>query len=177
MPGAIVKRPVMTETLPPMVVVVEPTPELERTVERLTQVGDLQPLLYAATGDLEEITSKAINALASTNNPPEVFRRDDGLCKLRNGRIVAMTDTRLREVLARKIGWFIKKKGEVVDGRPPADLPSNINAKEHTVFPPLVRVVHCPVFAADGTIQTTPGYHAASMTWYEPQGFTMPEVP
>jgi putative DNA primase/helicase len=51
-------------------------------------------------------------------------------------------------------------------------------ARPNPPLPPLTRVVEVPVFARDGTLQTTPGYHPASATFLDlPPGLRIPEVP
>jgi hypothetical protein len=54
----------------------------------------------------------------------------------------------------------------------------NVLAEPSFPFPILSRIVMVPVFAADGSLQIEPGYHAASRMLYEPEeGFTMPPLP
>jgi hypothetical protein len=61
--------------------------------------------------------------------------------------------------------------------RPPADVPRDILATPDPPLPILRRIVEVPVFAPDATLQTTPGYHAGSRTYFSPPpGFTLPPV-
>lgn len=75
---------------------------------------------------------------------------------------------------------FIRRSrgGGIVDVPPPNGLIRHLLATPNPPLPPLVRIVQAPVFAADGTLQTDPGYHAASRTFFAPRpGFTVPDVP
>jgi hypothetical protein len=59
------------------------------------------------------------------------------------------------------------------DQRPVATRPDGIRAKRV-----LRRIVEVTVFAPDGSLQTAPGYHAGSRTYYAPHhGFTLSLVP
>ena len=66
----------------------------------------------------------------------------------------------------------------IEDAKPPLDVVRDMLATPEPPLPPLVRITESPVFAADGSLQTMPGYHRASKTYYAPtRGFTVPDVP
>ncbi len=61
---------------------------------------------------------------------------------------------------------------------PPTPVIRDMLATPEPELPPLLRIVQVPVFAPDGTLQTTKGYHSASRTFFAPpKGFTLAEVP
>jgi hypothetical protein len=142
--------------------------------------------LDAAREDLATITPDAIEALRASNEPPRLFRygaparieRDD------NGApfVRELTRERMRHELARSIRWFRNKKvGDTVqqvDALPPKAVVEDVLATPELPLPILLRVVEAPIFAADGTLHSSPGYHPATRAFYIPgPGFNVPEIP
>lgn len=109
---------------------------------------------------------------------PGRIERDD-----HNEPIVQLVEAdRMQHILARVAYWTKEitygDDFEVVDAMPPKDVVTDVLATADMPLPVLVRIVEAPVFARDGTLQTTPGYHPASRTLYVPQpGFCVPDVP
>jgi hypothetical protein len=146
------------------------------------------PCIAANQSDLCAVTAEAWEAIQQANAPtPQFSRRGGVLIRLErddDGQVfpAELTADRMRHALARIAVWYVLDKNE--DGeemvrrvRPPADVPRDILATPDPPLPILRRIVEVPVFAPDGTLQTTPGYHAGSRTYFSPQpGFTLPPV-
>jgi hypothetical protein len=58
------------------------------------------------------------------------------------------------------------------------DVVRDMLATPNPPLPPLTRIVEAPVFAKDGTLLTTPGYHRGAHTYFAPApGFVVPSIP
>ncbi len=142
------------------------------------------PPINADDGDLKRVSAQAWSALMAANEPPKWFRcggmamrietSDDGAPVMRE-----ITQDRLRHILARAAWWFsTNKKGDTFAAHPPMPVVRDLLATPDMALPILNRVVEAPVFAPNGELQTLPGYHSASRTYYAPAtGFTVQEVP
>jgi len=142
------------------------------------------PWINADNNDLKAVTEETWGAFQGANKPPKWFRRggvsvriesdDDSRPILRDINL-----DRMRHILARIAVWYIKnKKGELVPALPPLHVAKDLLATPDIPLPIVNRMVESPVFAPDGTLETAPGYHAASRTYYAPApGFTVPAVP
>ena len=132
---------------------------------------------------LKRATASAWAAVQSGNVPAKWFRcggiatrielNDDG-----NPIIRELTQDRLRHLVAR-VAFFCRKnnKEEIVPDFPPMDIVRDMLASPDISLPILTRIVEAPVFAPDGQIQTLPGYHPGSRTYYAPAaGFVVPPV-
>src|SRR5262249_47687913 len=88
----------------------------------------------------------------------------------------------MRYHLARAAQWIEWKRvgGDFRERMtaPPRDIVADTLATPNQPLPVLSRIVESPVFAQDGTLQTSPGFHPASQTYYSPTaGFTVRDVP
>src|SRR5262249_23219991 len=132
------------------------------------------PTIDATERELKIITPQAWEALIAANKPERLFRHaglpsrieygDDG------GPIVHQpTKDRLRYELARAANWEATvERGDSLITKlvhPPALVVEDVLATPDPPLPILQRIVEAPVFAPDGTLQTTPGYHRASRTY------------
>jgi hypothetical protein len=93
-----------------------------------------------------------------------------------------INENRLRHILARVARWIkvrtVGGEAHVVDAMPPVNVVRDLLATPDMRLPVLSRLVEAPVFAPDGTLQTKPGYHSASRTYYVPAtGLNIPKVP
>lgn len=127
---------------------------------------------------LHDTTREAITALAVTNDPPVIFQRMDVLAEARTAGVAELTRDRLRYRLGEKADWYRPTKDAAVPVAPPDDVVKNVAVAEDLwPFPVLDRIVTTPVFAADGSLRTEPGYHPASRSLYvPPQGLDVPPV-
>jgi putative DNA primase/helicase len=150
------------------------------------------PWIDAAEGDLRIVTSEAWTAIQQANeSSPQFFRHGGIPIRLElddDGTLFPCTLTadRLRHVLARVANWYRDCRVKDGDGAgesvrvivpPPKDVVRDVLATPEPRLPVLRRIVEAPVFAPDGTLQTTPGYHPRSRTYYAPRkGFSLPPV-
>ncbi|MBI4376731.1 MAG: hypothetical protein HY549_09815 [Elusimicrobia bacterium] len=144
---------------------------------------DDRPVLRSDDRDLKYISAQAWAALKRFNDPPRHFRYGDVPVRIeRDDNQFAMTreltQDRVRFLLARAARWFRKaKSGDLVPDYPPVPVVRDMLATPEPPLPCLIRVVESPVFAPDGRLQTEPGYHPASKTYYAPaEGFCVPTV-
>jgi len=140
--------------------------------------------IYVDTDFLMAV-SKAMRALEESNEGSEyIFRFAGGLARVVKDeyglwKTERMEQKVMRHVLARTTR-FLKDAG---DGNfreisPPTDVVDDILANPSPNFPPLYGVANAPVFGADGTLLTTPGYSHSSMLYFAPtEGFNIPKIP
>jgi hypothetical protein len=136
---------------------------------------------------LAQLADDAWDALQRRNIPPRLFRRMAIPVRLErdeDGAPVArdLTVDRARHEVARAARFVRTRKimGElaVEDVFPPVDVVRDMLAKAEMPLPRLERIVSVPVFAPDGALQSTPGYHVASGTYYEADsGLVSRDVP
>jgi len=144
---------------------------------------DHRPWLFAQEGDLTVITPRAWAALQSRNNPPRMFQCEGRPVRLARDDedapvLEELTVQRLRHELARAAHFYIHVNDRAVEVLPPKALVEDVLATPDPPIPPLRRIVEVPVFAPDGTLQVTPGYHPAGRTLFVPcAGFELPGLP
>lgn len=142
------------------------------------------PLLDAGDHDLPRISGHSWDALIAANTPPRLFRYGGILVRLEPDQrgvplLTSLTEHRLRFELARAARWFKETKtGGLVPALPPVDVVRDLLAAPAPPLPALEALVAAPTFAADGSLQVTPGYHPAGRTYFTPaNGFSVPNVP
>lgn len=148
------------------------------------------PRIDAGQGDLAAIAEQAWAAIEDRNNPPFLFQRgglvtaidqtDDG-----EPALTVVTEAGMRGVLARAAWWY-RWAGRsddkvMVDAHPPVAAVKDMMATpEHSLgglpLPVITRLVEAPVFGRDGALETLPGYHAASRTYYWDSGLSFEGV-
>ena len=154
-----------------------------RSPDRGTSERDRRPWLFAQEGDLTVITPRAWTALQARNTPPRLFLCDGSPVRLardEDGAFVLeeLSVTRMRHEVARAAHFYIHVNDRAVEVLPPKALVEDVLATQGPPIPPLRRIVEVPVFAPDGSLQATPGYHAAGQTLYAPRpGFKLPDIP
>lgn len=161
--------------------------EVVRRQQRKTQ-GDDKPVsgLPSIDADNEDVpvtAAQAWNALLAANDPPVIFRQGTPIRLEHDPKTgihaVEVNANRWRHHLARAANFFRgDAKGNVEAALPPTWLVEDMLARPDPPLLPLTRIVQVPVFAPDGTLQTTPGYHPASTTFLAlPKGLRIQEVP
>lgn len=136
--------------------------------------------------DLPAVSGQAWNAIREANEPPTLFRYGGIASRIEAGDsgepvLRDLTFDRMRYHLARAARFTKQKRSgedfvekEIV---PPKDVVNDVLATPDVPLPVLTRIVEAPVFAADGSLKTTPGYNPASQTYYAPaKGFSVPDV-
>lgn len=153
-----------------------------RSAEKKTDRGKALRIIDATEENLAVITPRAWKALEIANRPPTLFRYGGTASRIEKGDrgepiISKLNRYRLRHHLARAATWvFMTMKGEE-EIAPPMEVVDDVLATPDQPLPVLTRIVEAPVFASDGTLQTTPGYHPASQTYYVPaDGFAVPPI-
>ena len=136
--------------------------------------------------ELPVITTQAWAAIETANDPPSLFRSAGEPARIEVGDegepIVKSLDFhRLRHHAARVADWIAHKKSgdEIVDylTAPPVNVINDMLATPAPPLPILRGIAQAPIFASDGTLQTTPGYHPRSGVFYAPaKGFSVPDV-
>jgi len=131
------------------------------------------PEIDVSIGDLSTLSGQAWNALIGANNPPRLFRRgkcvrleldDYGAPVIRE-----LILDRLRYEAARSARWFKNVgNGGRVKAKPPKEVIADMLATPNPPLPVLARIVETPVFAADETLVTRPGYHPGSGLYLAP---------
>ena len=144
------------------------------------------PRIDAGEQDLKIITGESWTALTGANRPERLFRYGGLPVRLEceNGKPLPreLTVDRLRHEMARAANFYRVRDRDGIQtidkAMPPTAVIRDMLATPEPELPPLLRIVHVPVFAPDRTLQTTAGYHSASRTYYAPaKGFTLEEVP
>ena len=152
--------------------------------------GRALPRIDAGNQDLAEVTAQAWEALGGANDPPVIFRHGAHPSRVESDdddapMVRPLNVDRMRYRLARVARWEKEvqqgngkqKQTVIVAASPPLSVVRDVLATPDPPLPILTRVVEVPIFAPDGTLQTTPGYSPASRTFYAPAaGFTMPDI-
>lgn len=148
-----------------------------------------KPEIQVNSRHLQDITEDSLKALATSNNPAELFVRSGSLVRVaedENGvpAIQKVSEDGLRGRLAR-VAFFYRLNAsrnspEVTRADPPGAVVRDILALPATAwnFPALEAIVETPILRADGTIHDTPGYDPKTRLYYRPApGFDMEPVP
>lgn len=151
--------------------------------DELNATPNSRPIIDAGDEDLERTSSKAWAALMAANNPPRLFRTLNGPVRLESvdqsitPTTQPLNDDRMSFELARAATW-IKTRGKVTSpAYPPIRVVSDLLVSPEIPLPLLDRIVGVPVYGPLGELQTTPGYHAGSRTFYAPApGFELEPV-
>jgi putative DNA primase/helicase len=164
--------------------------------------GTDKPTLDAADPDLEAVSEAAWDVLRQSNISPVTIFRVGGIPSRLEfddaGAPVVriLTTARLRQEMAARAVWFkgpglgdlfgalqapddpesTKLLNKLTACRPPKEIIENMLAQPDIFLPVLERIVEAPVFAPDGTIETSPGYHAGSRTYYAGRGLKLRQV-
>jgi hypothetical protein len=137
-------------------------------------VGKALPDIDSGIKDLQVITDEAWRALMSANDPEYLFQHGGQVVRIdtvEDGtkKIQTLDVASLRHEIARVATWYrIDKDGCRQDSKPPRDVVQDMLSTPSPPVPPLVRLTQVPVFAPDGSLQLSPGYHANSKTYYAP---------
>lgn len=128
------------------------------------------------------LTRQAIAALHAANTPERLFTRDGLVVEAQGVGVTEMTKDRLAFLLSESADWYRATGGEQMTRThvaPPGYVRDNVLAAGPDLWRlnRLDRIVTTPVFANDGTLRTTPGYHRASRSYYmPPEGLSVPPV-
>lgn len=135
------------------------------------------PIVDCTVASESSLTVPTWRAIETSNaGKPITFWSNGGLAGLRprpDGTlyVAPFTLETLAQHLAEKVADFRRRnRGDLLQCYPPQGLLKQLlaNPKPRVELPPLRRVVPVPIFAANGDLITTPGYHPASQTFYAP---------
>lgn len=138
-------------------------------------------IIDVSVEDLPAMNADAWEAIREQNNPPFIFTYGAGMVRARydyhddNLILDPMNVDIMRHELSQLAHW---RKANNMITKPPTVLVKDILASRSIPLPRLIRTVTVPVFAPDGSLQTTPGYHDASGVIYAPpRGYQSLPVP
>jgi hypothetical protein len=127
------------------------------------------PTIDVANCQFRDLVPKAWAALMAWNEPPRLFRRLGRLVRLARHRDVAtleaLDEVTLFGLLARTATWVRTTKEKVKQAKPDKDVARDMIALPTNRLPPITDVVTFPVFAPDGELIASPGYHRAAELW------------
>jgi hypothetical protein len=157
------------------------------TTARVSDLSSL-PTIYLNDAILPTITDLAWQALIQANGDrPYLFthggvacRVDERLERTEDGQILrtpvvatlTLTVPRMKFELMRAANWIYGK----ANMSPSNEVIQDVLATPRPPLPPLTRITQVPVFAADGTLETEPGYHKHSQTYYWATGAKLKPV-
>lgn len=140
-----------------------------------------RPKIDAGNNNLAQLAKEAWAAVVRWNNPPRLFQRGGLITTIDisdagEPSLAVVTESGMRGILAR-VAWWYRWAGKgddryPVDALPPIHVVKDMMAaREHSgsegmPLPVIARLVEAPVFGADGSLRTQPGYHEGSRTYY-----------
>jgi hypothetical protein len=138
-----------------------------------------QIVIDAKSDNLPLVTSQCWEAIRNINEPPYLFRHARELVRVEpndedEGVHLRTIDERImRHELARAASWLGKN---FTVGKPHTDHVRDVLASPHPPLPVLRRITSVPIFLADGTLITMPGF-TDGVLYCPPTGFTLPSIP
>ena len=144
---------------------------------------DRLPEIWITGVQLRKILKDSWAALHLANKGPRVFRRADYLLRIvKDSEGLKLKDMGEAEVygeLMRCADWWRRNKdGDDIAARPVKDVARDMSINPSDELPELEEIAGSPLFNHEGTLITTPGYHADSKLWLHMRGnFTIPPVP
>lgn len=149
-----------------------------------TEPDDLP--VIEVTGDLEAMSAQVLDVLASREGLYQrsgvltrIVTSDDGHPSIQN-----LSPDAVRGFLARTMRFVEIKRnedGEIVSittVHPPIAVVKDLMALAELPVHTLLRITESPVYGADGTLNTNPGYHLGSRTFFHSsKKLDIPQVP
>jgi hypothetical protein len=132
--------------------------------------------------DMANLIGPTWDAVVAMNNPPTLFRRDSflNLVKIIDGRarLETIGQIHLRGIVARAASFIQQKRnGPTPWLKPDAAILDEMLVNIDDRIGAIDRIVQVPVFAADGSLLDTPGYHPSARLYYHPRpGLVIPPV-
>lgn len=150
-----------------------------------------RPQVQGNERQLRDIRGDALIALLASNDPPRLFTRSGGIARValvQDDQDQAVPQIRqldadaLRGELANAADWFTlhhtKDRGDyLVPDLPPLAVARDILVLPNVELPPLVAIITCPTFAADGSLFVADGYDSASGLWHHRTLHDLPAIP
>lgn len=146
-----------------------------------------RPQVDAGILDLRKVLRRTWKALSEANEPPTLFSFGGVVARIEHGEtnvpaIRPLNSDQTLFELAQRIRWVRLHEADgsttTVSALPPPHVIRGVSATPQPPLPELVRIVEAPIFAPDGTLQSEPGYSAATRSLYVPApGFVLTEIP
>lgn len=138
--------------------------------------------------NLKSMIDKAWRAVHLANRSPTVFLQDRrmvevveryrGMQEIPEMQVQRMGRIRFYSHLGQVADWMAATKRGPVNRFPDKRVAQFMYAMPDEQLPVLRTVIGAPVFGADGTLLSEPGYHAADRLWhYIPPGGDTPRIP
>jgi len=146
----------------------------------------LLPEIIVNNRQFRDVTTDAWSALHAANRPPSLFVRMGGLVRVAENfvedrlvrQIETVSEMALYDRLSRTADWVRETEDGVFCVNPPKAVARVISAVPDAKLPPLSALAEGPVFARDGSLILTPGYHREAALWLDlPDGFTLGDIP
>lgn len=164
------------------------TEEQSKAIQNILQLlgsdSDERPRVVMDSGEVGVIADRAWKAIEKANDPPRLFQRGGRIARINpvkireegeDGATAKLKPTietvgldALRGELSREIAWVKPNKdGHLGLVSPALDVLRTISTEpsDRIKLPVVSRVVSHPIFGADGSLRTKPGYHAGSQTY------------
>lgn len=136
---------------------------------------------------IHELATQAWQAILAKNHPPILFARNWEMVEVRTdeagqAKFFAVNESRFRGLLDRVAQWVrLKKVGESfkeVPTQPPMYAVRDMLSDPVMPLPKVVGITHCPIFSAEGELETESGYLPKSNMYYAcSKTSPIPEVP
>lgn len=156
--------------------------EAKRKVDRCAREMLKTPVILGP--DISRNVDNCLKALYIYNNPPEIFQRTGGLCRIKTidaeeNRLTIenITPYALRIEMS-KAATFKKGREDGKEVQPQADLANSVLANSSWDFPYLAGIINAPMIREDGSILDCPGYDESTGFYYVPSAdLEVPEIP
>ena len=163
---------------------IEVLEHLEQPEEQREHGGAELPIIDTSNKQLRDLTTAALQALVSANDPPQTFVRSFDLVRTLSDvhgrpRIEILRESHICGRLAR-VANFVRytRNGELRHVPPPIQVVRDFTALGIWPLPPLEGVVEAPVLRPDGSVLDMPGYDAATRLLYIPApSLNIPAIP
>jgi hypothetical protein len=139
---------------------------------------DARPTISLGEEEVAGVKNRILARLALRNHPdrgtPKVFQRSGLLAGMafplgEGPKIFTYDSGTMTAYLQREYVWQRVTARGIVYVEPPSGYVNDVlSQKIYRGIPPLIDVVETPVFAPDGGVTTTSGYHPTSGIWYNP---------
>ncbi len=163
-----------------------PQPQKKNTIHIADDPGASLPQIVVSHRQLRNITTDALAALKTANDPPYIFMRCGEISHVvrdekERPSIIAASDGWLRGALSRTANWMRVDHGKLKGTFPPPEVVRDLISLDQVPFPALASVTEVPTLRADGTILNRPGYDPESCVYYAPSSslthFPLPPDP
>ena len=160
-----------------------PEPQPTGTAVANSMTNSSRPVIQINSRPFDSVLADAWHATLTANRQqPVIFLRDGALVRIGYGangrRIDLMTDVSIFGHLANVAFWIKVGQDMTIYTNPSKDVARVMLDKPDPSLPVLEAVTTTPIFAPDGSLVSTPGYHAGARVWFEQQkSLHIPSVP